>query len=134
MIEASHIHRFAAVYAEAVLTFLDSGEPQWVSWDGFSHRFDFTSVAMEDPQIPAMLLVDEGWTQVVGEVGEIIDPESPHFDIDALRNAIEAQIMNEGYGERLLKGFQERLERLHSGDEDDDAQAGNTPSGDSDDD
>lgn len=128
MIESSHLDKFAAVYAEAVLTFLDSGEAQWVTWDGYSQRFDLCSVERDDPSMPAMLLVDAGWTQLIGEVPEIIDPESPDFDIDALRNAIEAQILNEGYGERLLKGFQERLERIRRGDfGDEEDQAGSEP-------
>ena len=117
MIEQSHIDKFAAVYAEAVLTYLDSQEPQWVTWDGHSHRIDFTSIELDDPDVPAMLLVDEHWPKIVGDVAEIIDPDDPDFDLDALRNAIEAQITEEGYGERLLKGFQERLARLLSGEE-----------------
>jgi hypothetical protein len=118
MIEPSHVEKFAAVYAEAVLTFLDTGEPQWVTWDGYSHRFDFTSVVMDDPLVPAMTLIDANWTQIAGDVNEIVDPESPDFDIDALRNAIEAFMIDEGYGEQLLKGFQERLERFQAGDYD----------------
>jgi hypothetical protein len=114
MIEASHIQKFAAVYAEAVLTFLDSREAQWLTWDGQSHRFDFASVELDPPGVPAMLYVDADWVQVIGDVGEIVDPESPDFDADALRNAIEAQITDEGYGERLLKGFQERLATLRA--------------------
>ncbi|HUP92968.1 MAG TPA: hypothetical protein VM074_12040 [Solimonas sp.] len=128
MIEQSHIQKFAAVYAEAVLTFLDSGEAQWLAWDGHSHRFDFASVEMDEPQVPVMLFVDAGWTQVLGDIGEVIDPESPHFDIDALRAAIEEQIADEGFGERLLKGFQERLERLASaGEDEEDEEADKAP-------
>ena len=118
MVELSHIRKFAAVYAEAVLTFLDSGEAQWLTWDGHSHRFDFASVELDPPEIPAMLFVDASWTLVLGDMGEIVDPEHPDFDPEALRAAIEAQLVDEGFGERLLKGFQERLERLASGDED----------------
>jgi len=120
MIEHSHIQKFAAVIAEAVLTYLDSGEPQWVTWDGYSHRFDFTVFSLDAGDTPAMLMIDENWPKAVGDVAEIIDPEHPEFDIDALRNAIEAQIMDEGYGERLLKVFQERLERIRSGEIEDD--------------
>jgi hypothetical protein len=122
MLEDSHIQKFAAVYAEAVLTFLDSNEAQWLTWDGHSHRFDFGSTEMDIPQIPVMLFVDADWTKVVGDVGEITDPESPDFDTDALRIAIEAQIADEGFGERLLKGFQERLEKLESGEDDEDGE------------
>lgn len=121
MIESSHIQKFAAVYAEAVLTFLDSGEAQWVTWDGHSHRFDFTSVELDDPEVPAMMFVDASWEQVVGDTGEINDPESPDFDIEALRNAIEHQMTDEGYGERLLKKFQERLARLEEGEDEEEA-------------
>lgn len=114
MIEQSHIDKFAAVYAEAVLTFLDSREAQWVLWDGHSHRFDFASVEMDEPTIPVMLHVDAAWNEVMN-VDEITDPDNPHFDIDALRNAIEKAITDEGFGERLLKGFQERLQKIADG-------------------
>ena len=120
MVEDSHIQKFAAVYAEAVLTFLDSNEAQWLTWDGQSHAFDFGSIEIDPPPIPVMLFVDADWTKVLTEVSEITDPESPDFDADALRNAIEAQIADEGFGERLLKGFQERLERFGSGEGDGD--------------
>lgn len=120
MVEDSHVKKFAAVYAEAVLTFLDSREPQWVTWDGRSHQFDFGSMEMDIPPIPVMLFVDDGWSKVLGDIGEIAEPESPDFDSDALRSAIEAQIADEGFGERLLKIFQERLARLDRGEEDDD--------------
>ena len=118
MVEDSHIRKFAAVYAEAVLTFLDSDEAQWLTWDGHSHGFDFGSIEIDPPPIPVMLFVDADWTKVLTEVSEITDPESPDFDADALRNAIEAQIADEGFGERLLKGFQERLEKFESGEGD----------------
>lgn len=123
-VEQSHIDKFAAVYAEAVLTFLDSGEAQWLMWDGHSHRFDFASVELEgDPAVPVMLHVDAAWNQVL-DVDEITDPDSPHFDLDALRNAIEKAITDEGFGEKLLKGFQERLERLESGEDEEDESSG----------
>ncbi len=112
MAESTILLKLGAVYAEAVLTFLDSGEPQWVTWDGYSHRFDFSSVELDDPLVPALSLVDDNWPRVIGEVAEIIDPESPDFDMDALRNAIEAQVVNEGYGERMIKAYLERLKQL----------------------
>lgn len=122
VIEPAHLQKFAAVFAEAVLTFLDSGEAQWVLWDGRSHQFDFSSVELDDPQLPAMLFVDASWPQALGDLNEVTDPEDPDFDMDALRNAIETLLLDEGYGERLLKGFQERLARIEAGeiDEDDD--------------
>ena len=115
MIDDNHIRKFAAVYAEAVLTFLDSHEEQWLTWDGHSLAFDFGSIEMEPPAVPVMLIVDHDWTKVLGDVGEITDPESPDFDTDALRNAVEAQIADEGFGERLLRTFQERLDKIQSG-------------------
>ena len=118
MVEDSHVRKFAAVYAEAVLTFLDSNEAQWLTWDGRSHSFDFGSIDMDPPPIPVMLFVDADWTKVLGDVGEIADPDSPDFDADALRNSIEAQIADEGFGERLLKGFQARLDKIESGEGD----------------
>ena len=118
MVDDSHIRKFAAVYAEAVLTFLDSHEAQWLTWDGQSHNFDFGSTEMDVPQKSVMLFVDADWTKVVGEVGEVTDPESPDFDSSALRDAIEAQIADEGFGERLLRIFQERVAKLESGEED----------------
>jgi len=120
MIDEEHVKRFAAVYAEAALTFLDTREPQWLAWDGQSHAFDFGSTEMDAPPIPVLLLVDENWTKVIGEVAAATDPESPDFDVDALRAAIVAQIDGEGFGERLLLRFQERLEKIASGDEDED--------------
>ncbi len=118
MIDEEHVKRFAAVYAEAALTFLDTREAQWLAWDGQSHAFDFGSTEMDAPAIPVLLLVDEDWTKVIGEVGVVTDLESPDFDADALRGAILAQIDGEGFGERLLLGFQERLEKIASGHED----------------
>ncbi len=120
MIDDSHIKKFSAVYAEAVLTYLDSREEQWLTWDGQSHNFDFGSVEMDPPGVKVMLFVNDDWTKVLGDVGEITDPESPDFDADALRNAIEAQIADEGFGERLLRVFQERLEKLEAGEIDED--------------
>lgn len=127
MVEPSHVRKFAAVYAEAVLTFLDSGEAQWLTWDGHSHRFDFASVELDPPEIPAMLFVDASWTLVLGDMGEIVDPEHPDFDAEALRAAIEAQLVDEGFGERLLKGFQERLERLASGEDEEEEDSEERP-------
>lgn len=118
-IEQSHIDKFAAVYAEAVLTFLDSREAQWLMWDGHSHRFDFASVEMDEPALPVMLHVDAAWNEVMN-VDEITDPDNPHFDIDALRNAIEKTLTDEGFAERLLKGFQERLQKIADGELDED--------------
>lgn len=119
MIEHSHVDKFAAVFAEAILTFLDSGEMQWLAWDGHSLRFDFGSTELDPPAIPVMLFVDEHWDKLVGDVGEVTDPESPHFDSAALRKGIEMQIAQEGFGERLLLGFQQRLARLESGEDED---------------
>jgi hypothetical protein len=120
LIEEAHIKKFGAVYAEAVLTFLDSGEAQWLTWDGHSLAFDFGSIELDPPPVPVMLYVDADWTKVVGEVGESIDPESPDFDADALREAVEAQVADEGFGERLLLRFQERLEKFEAGELDED--------------
>jgi hypothetical protein len=119
MIDEEHVKRFATVYAEAALTFLETHETQWLAWDGESHTFDFGSTEMEAPPIPVMLLVDEDWTKVIGEVAAGTDPESPDFDPDALRDAIVTQLDGEGFGERLLRRFQERLEKIASGDDDD---------------
>jgi len=119
MVDEEHVTRFAAVYAEAALTFLDTSETQWLAWDGQSHVFDFGSTEMDAPAIPVLLLVDENWTKVIGEVAATTDPESPDFDADELREAIVAQIDGEGFGERLLVGFQERLEKIASGDDED---------------
>ena len=118
MIDEEHVKRFAAVYAEAALTFLETHEAQWLAWDGQSHVFDFGSTEMDAPPIPAILLVDENWTRVIGEVAAVTDLESPDFDADALRDAIVAQIDSEGFGERLLLGFQARLDKMASGNED----------------
>ncbi|HZP12653.1 MAG TPA: hypothetical protein VFB36_09555 [Nevskiaceae bacterium] len=134
MIDEAHIQRFAAVYAEAALTFLETREAQWLAWDGQSHAFDFGSTEMDAPPIPAILLVDEHWTQVIGEVAATTDPESPDFDADALRSAIVAQIESEGFGERLLLGFQERLDKLASGDEDEEDDEDSDPDQDAEDD
>lgn len=125
MIEQSHIDKFAAVYAEAVLTFIDSREAQWVMWDGHSHRFDFASVEMDDPELPVMCHIDAAWNDVIG-VEEIVDPEHQHFDMDALRNAIEKTLTDEGFGERLLKGFQERLQKIADGELDEDEEPKNS--------
>ena len=112
MIEHSHIEKFAAVYAEAVLTWLDSREPQALLWDGISHRFDFRSLDMDAPDVPVITVIDEHWERLIGGVDEVMDPESPNFDADALRVEIEHQITEEGFGERILKTFLLRLERM----------------------
>ena len=107
--DAVRMQKFASVYAEAVLTFLDSGEAQWLLWDGYSSRFDFMSVDLDEPPALALLSIDAGWEKQTGEVNEITDPAHEHFDMDALRNAIEHQLVNEGYGERILKGILKRI-------------------------
>ena len=111
-IEPTKIQKFAAVFAEAVLTYLDSGEAQWLLWDGVSNRFDFMSVDLDEPPALALLAIDESWGKLTGDVNEIIDPEHEHFDIDALRNAIEHQLTEEGYGERVLKGILTRIKQV----------------------
>ncbi|HEX4872588.1 MAG TPA: hypothetical protein VFV27_09765 [Nevskiaceae bacterium] len=115
MISERQIERFAAVYAEAVLTFLDAGEAQWLLWDGESEDFDFQSVELDPPQTPVMAFVDASWTQVIGEVDVPADPDHPRYDAEALRAAVMLQLTDEGYAERLLKGFQERLQALREG-------------------
>ena len=117
MVDEEHVKRFAAVYAEAALTYLDTREVQWLAWDGQSHVFDFGSTEMDAPPIPVILLIDENWTKVIGEVAAAMDPEAPEFDADELRDAIVEQIDGEGFGERLLVRFQERLEQIASGDD-----------------
>lgn len=112
MIDNHKIKKFAAVFAEAVLTYLDSGEAQWLLWDGVSNRFDFMSVDLDEPPALALLAIDANWPKLTGEVNEIIDPEHEHFDIDALRNAIEHQLIEEGYGERILKGILTRIQQV----------------------
>lgn len=117
--EHSIVQKFAAVYAEAVLTFLDSGEEQWVMWDGLSHRFDFMSTELDEPETPALMIVGDDWEKRIGGVDEMTDPDSQHYDVDALRGAIEYQLVEEGVGERILKDFVDRLEKAFDGDEDD---------------
>lgn len=113
-LEHSLIAKFAAVYAEALLTFLDSGEEQWLTWDGHSHRFDFCSVErdVDDPSQLIVLTVNEHWARQIGEVDEISDPEHDHFDAEALRAAVEHQMVEEGVGERLLQGYLRQLAKL----------------------
>jgi hypothetical protein len=108
----TQIAKFAAVYAEAVLTWLDSREPQALLWDGLSHHFDFRSLDLDAPGIPVITVIEEHWERLIGEVDELIDPESEHFDADALRREIEHRISEEGYGERILKTFLNRLDRM----------------------
>ena len=122
-IEDSHVEKFAAVCAEAILTYLDSGEPQWVTWDGHSHRFDFLSVELDPPILPVVLSIEEGWDQI-GDFGEITDPGHEHFDADALRNAIEHLLVQEGLGERILKRFLAKLEKLEEELDEDEGPAG----------
>lgn len=116
--EHSIVQKFAAVYAEAVLTFLDSGEEQWVTWDGLSHRFDFMSTELDEPETPALMIIGDDWEKRIGGVDEMTDPESQHYDVDALRSAIEYQLVEEGVGERILKDFVDRLEKAFDADED----------------
>jgi hypothetical protein len=111
------LRKFAAVYAEAVLTFLDSGEAQWVLWDDAADFFDFASVELDQPDLPILLFVDASWQRLC-DVDAVTDPDSPQFDAGALRTAIESQIADEGLGERILKKY---LERRESGDEEEDA-------------
>jgi hypothetical protein len=113
-LEQSQVRKFAAVYAEALLTFLDSGEEQWLTWDGHSHRFDFVSVERdaEDPSQLIVLTVTEHWARQIGEIDEITDPEHDHFDAEALRQAVEHQLTEEGVGERILKGYLQQLQKL----------------------
>lgn len=108
----TQIAKFAAVYAEAVLTWLDAREPQALLWDGVSHSFDFRSLDLDAPGIPVITVIEEHWERLIGEVDEIIDPESEHFDAEALRQEIEHRVSEEGYGERILKTFLTRLEKL----------------------
>lgn len=112
MIDNHKIGKFAAVYAEAVLTYLDSGEAQWLLWDGVSNRFDFMSVDLDEPPALALLAIDADWPKQTGEVAEITDPAHEHYDMDALRNAIEHQLIEEGYGERILKGILTRIKQV----------------------
>lgn len=129
MIEDALVDKFSAVYAEAVLTFLETGEPQFLTWDGSSSWFDYASVMLGTPREPVMLAVDEGWNLVVGDLPAEADPQSERFDEDELREAIVHQLALEGYGERLLSGFQKRLEKVRAlaarqadGDDDTDAE------------
>lgn len=101
------LRRFGAVYAEAVLTYLDSGEAQWILWDRRRSHFDFSSVELDQPSLPILLFVDESWSMLC-EADAVSDPESPLFDAEALRRAIEFQMAEEGLGERILKKYLER--------------------------
>jgi hypothetical protein len=109
------LRKFAAVYAEAVLTFLDSGEAQWVLWDDAADFFDFASVELDQPDLPILLFVDASWQRLC-DVDAVTDPESAQYSASALRAAIETQIADEGLGERILKKY---LERRESGDDED---------------
>lgn len=112
-IEQKQIDKFAAIYAEAVLTYLDSGEAQWVLWDHHVNLFDFASVELDQPSMPILLFVDESWSRLC-EVDVNSEPDSPQFDAARLREAIETQMTDEGLGERILKTY---LERVESGEE-----------------
>ncbi|HEY0913778.1 MAG TPA: hypothetical protein VGE22_02805 [Solimonas sp.] len=125
-IEDSHVEKFAAVCAEAILTYLDSQEPQWVTWDGFSHRFDFLSVELDPPIMPVVVSIEEGWDQI-GDIGEITDPNHEHFDADALRDAIVHLLVEEGVGERILKRFLAKLEKLEEELDEDEGAGGEAP-------
>lgn len=117
-IEEHQILKLAAIYAEAVLTYLDSGEAQWVLWDEQANIFDFASVELDQPSLPILLFVDESWTRLC-EVDAVSDPESPQFDAGKLRSAIETQIADEGLGERILKTWlARRAQQLEDGEED----------------
>lgn len=118
LITPSQISKFAAVYAEAVLTFLDSGEAQWVLWDREQDRFDFASIELDQPEVPVLLFVDAAWTRLCEPDAET-DPESRGFDAEELREAIEVQLRDEGLGERILKKYLERLKEIEEGDADD---------------
>lgn len=111
------LRKFAAVYAEAVLTYLDTREAQWVLWDENSNFFDFASVALDQPALPILLFVDESWARLC-DVDAVSDPESKQFDAELLRAAIETQIADEGLGERILKKYLERREQQLEDDED----------------
>ncbi|MGH8461777.1 MAG: hypothetical protein ACRESS_09240 [Stenotrophobium sp.] len=131
-VDQSKIEKFAAVYAEAALTWLDSGEPQALLWDGNSHRFDFRSLDLDAPDVPVITVLEEHWERLIGGVNEIIDPESAHFDADALRQEIEHRITDEGYGERILKTFLKRLELTAQLAAEDDIDRGTGPNSDGD--
>lgn len=118
LVTPSQINKFAAVYAEAVLTFLDSGEAQWVLWDREHDVFDFASIELDQPEIPVLLFVDASWTRLCEPDAET-DPESRGFDAEELREAIEVQIRDEGLGERILKRYLERLQQIEDGEEED---------------
>lgn len=120
-VDHNKIQKFAAVYAEAVLTWLDAREPQALLWDGQSHRFDFRSLDLDDPGVPVITVIEEHWERLIGGVDEVIDPDSPKFDAEALRGEIEHQIAEEGYGERILKTFLLRLEQLAEAAKEDDS-------------
>jgi hypothetical protein len=111
-IEHTQIEKFAAVFAEAVLTWLDSQTPQWLTWDGHSNRFEFSSIELDEPIMPVMLIVDDNWEKLSGDVNAVTDPESPQFNTESLRAAIEHQLVDEGAGERIFKAHHKRLEKL----------------------
>lgn len=110
-VQHSQVEKFALIYAEAVLTYIDSGDAQWVTWDG-DHRFDFSSVELDPPELPVLLHVDETWHQLIGELGVSSDPESERYDAEALREAIMHELTEEGLGERALKLFLDQRARF----------------------
>jgi len=128
-IEDHQLRKLAAIYAEAVLTYLDSGEAQWVLWDEQANIFDFASVALDQPSLPILLFVDESWTRLC-EVDAVADPESPQFDTGKLRSAIETQIADEGLGERILKTWLTRRAQQLEDEEDEEPGTERPPSDD----
>lgn len=122
------LSKFSAVYAEAVLTFLDSGEAQWVLWDRKRDTFDFSSIELDQPLLPVLLFVDASWTRVV-EPDAVHDPERADYDPEALRSAIEHELLNEGIAERALKKYSERMD---NSDEDEEAEEPEPPAEDDD--
>lgn len=115
------LRRFGAVYAEAVLTYLDSGEAQWLLWDPEADIFDFASIELDQPSLPILLFVDESWTHLC-EVDAVTDPQSPQFDADRLRTAVETLIAEEGLGERILKKYLEQRAEAEAAAEEDDSE------------
>jgi hypothetical protein len=59
-----------------------------------------------------MLIVDDNWEKLSGEVNAVTDTESAQYNTENLRVAIEHQLVDEGAGERIFKAHQKRLEKL----------------------
>ncbi len=118
-VQHSQVEKFALIYAEAVLTYLDSGDAQWVTWDG-DHQFDFSSVELDPPENPVLLHVDESWHQLIGELDASSDPDADNYDPEALREAIEYELVEQGLGERVLKLYSEQQGKEGDGDEEPD--------------